>query len=110
MSHVWVTSSDGDLLRADQIRQLNTVKGLHAVLIGGNQFLLAEIDGRRECRTVARQLSAAIATADVREDWAEITVVHSGPGWTVEVESAASTHPREAGEAQPATESAGVSR
>jgi hypothetical protein len=26
MSHVWATSSDGDLLRADQIRQLDTAE------------------------------------------------------------------------------------
>lgn len=87
MSHVWVTSADGDLLRADQIRQLNTVDGLHAVLIGGSQFLLAEVDGRQNCAAVARELSAAIATAEAPDRWAEITVVREGPGWTVEVES-----------------------
>jgi len=94
MSHVWVTSTEGDLLRADQIRQLNTVEGLHAVLIGGSQFLLAEIDRRQECTAVARQLSAAIATAETEDGWAQITVVHSGPGWTVEVETPPDAHPR----------------
>lgn len=87
MSHVWVTSTDGDLLRADQIRQLNTVEGLRAVLIGGSQFLLAEIEGRQEGMAAARELSAAIATAESRDEWAEITVVGGRPGWTVEVES-----------------------
>jgi hypothetical protein len=87
MSHVWVTSADGDLLRADQIRQLNTVEGLRAVLIGGSQFLLADIDTRQECVEAARELSAAIATAENRDEWAEITVVSGGPGWTVEVDS-----------------------
>lgn len=87
MSHVWVTSANGDLLRADQIRQLNTVEGLRAVLIGGSQFLLAEIDGRQRCAAVARELSAAIATAERHDQWAEITIVRDGPGWTVEVAS-----------------------
>ena len=91
MSHVWVTSANGDLLRADQIRQLNTVEGLRAVLVGGSQFLIAEIDGRRECAAAARELSAAIATADARGQWAEIAVVHEGPSWTIEVESMASS-------------------
>lgn len=86
MSHVWVTSIDGDLLRADQIRQLNTVEGLRVVLVGGSQFLLAEIDGRQECTAVARELTAAIATAEIREQSAEIAVVRRGPGWTVKVE------------------------
>jgi hypothetical protein len=94
MSHVWVTSTNGDLLRADQIRQLNTTEGLRAVLIGGSQFLLAEVGGRQECMTVARELTAAIATAETQEQWAEIAVVHGGPGWTVEVESTPSTRPR----------------
>jgi hypothetical protein len=110
MSHVWVTSSDGDLLRADQIRQLNTVEGLRAVLVGGNQFLLAEIDGRQECRAVARRLSAAIAAADVREEWAEITIVREGPDWTVEVETTPSARPRRAVGPQSATGSAAISR
>lgn len=87
MSHVWVTTVDGDLLRADQIRQLNTVDSLHAVLIGGSQFLLAEIDGRRECTAVARELAATIATAETRDQWAEVAVVCEGPGWTVKVET-----------------------
>lgn len=87
MSHVWVTSADGDLLRADQIRQLNSVDGLHAVLIGGSQFLLAEVDGRQKCAAAARELSAAIATAEARDQWAQLAVVREGPGWTVQVES-----------------------
>ena len=45
MTCVWVTSTDGDLLRADQIRQVNVVDGLRAVLIGGSQFLLARTGG-----------------------------------------------------------------
>jgi len=94
MSHIWVTSTDGDLLRADQIRQLNTVDGLRAVLVGGSQFLLAEIDGRQECTAVARELTAAIARAETQEQWAEVTVVRDGPAWTVEVASAPSAQPR----------------
>jgi hypothetical protein len=87
MSHVWVTSTNGDLLRADQIRQLNTAEGLRAVLVGGSQFLLAAIDDREACMRVARELTAAIATAETQEQWAEIVIVHGGPAWTVEVES-----------------------
>ena len=89
MSHVWVTASDGDLLRADQIRQLNSMEGLRAVLIGGSQFLLAEIETRQECMAVARELSAAIATAEAQDRWAEIAITHDGPGWTVDVDSTA---------------------
>ena len=96
MSHVWVACTDGDLLRADQIRQLNTAEGLRAVLVGGSQFLLAEIDGRPECTTVARELMAAIAMAETRDQWAEIAVVRRGPGWTVEVASAPAAQPRAA--------------
>jgi hypothetical protein len=94
MSHVWVTSIDGDLVRADQIRQLNTAEGLRAVLVGGSQFLLAEIDGRQACAAAARELTAAIATAETRDLWAEIAVVRSGPGWTVEVASTPTLSPR----------------
>jgi hypothetical protein len=94
MSHVWVASTDGDLLRADQIRQLNIVEGVRAVLVGGSQFLLAEIDGRQEGMAVARELTAAIATAETRDQWAEITIVHGEAGWTVEVASAPAAQPR----------------
>ena len=87
MSHAWVTAGNGDLLRADQIRQLNTAMGLRAVLVGGDQFLLAEIGDREECATVARELTAAIATADDEEEWAQIAVERNGPAWTVKVES-----------------------
>lgn len=87
MSHAWVTSGNGDLLRADQIRQLNTAEGLRAVLVGGDQFLLAEIGDRKACATVARELTAAIATAEDEEEWAQIAVKRNGPGWTVKVES-----------------------
>ena len=91
MSHVWVLSTNSDLLRADQIRQLNIVEGLRAVMIGGNQFLLADIDCHQDCMAVARELTAAIATAEARDHWAEIAVVHGDHGWMVEVRSTPST-------------------
>lgn len=87
MSHAWVISGNGDLLRADQIRQLNTAEGLRAVLVGGDQFLLAEIGDRKECAMVACELTAAIATAEAEDEWAQIAIERSGPGWTVKVES-----------------------
>lgn len=92
MSHVWVTSTDGDLLRADQIRQVNVVDGLRAVLIGGNQFVLADVDSRQESTALARDLTSAIAEAEARGHWAEIGVVRGDQGWSVEVKSLYDVH------------------
>jgi hypothetical protein len=39
MSQVWVTSTDGYLLRADQIWQLTTFDGSRVVLVGGSRFI-----------------------------------------------------------------------
>jgi hypothetical protein len=83
MSHVWITTSDGDLLRADHIRQINVVEGLRVVTTGGSQFLIADIEGRSATLAAARDLVSAIAEADAWSRAAEIDVVSDGAGWTV---------------------------
>ncbi|NUP46612.1 MAG: hypothetical protein HOW97_04770 [Catenulispora sp.] len=83
MSHVWITTSDGDLLRADQIRQINVVEGLRVVTTSGSQFLVADIEGRQAALTAARDLASAMAEAETWPWAAEIDVVSDGGGWTV---------------------------
>lgn len=83
MSDVWIRTSDGDLVRADEVRQITSSDGLRIVLVGGSQFVLAGIESRSRGETAARDLAAAIAEAcgqdaavllsvvlDEREDWA----------------------------------------
>lgn len=83
MSHVWITTSDGDLLRADRIRQINVVEGLRVVTIDGSQFLIADIGGRQAALAAARELASAIFEANAWSCAAEIDVVSDGAGWTV---------------------------
>jgi hypothetical protein len=85
MKHVWIGTSDGDLLRADWIRQINIVEGLRIVTTSGSQFLVAEVEGRQAALAAARSLAAAIAEADAGPHAAEIDVVRDGPGWKVRV-------------------------
>ena len=87
MSHVWINASDGDLLRADQIRQINVVEGLRVVLIGGNQFLIADIESRDAAAAAARELTAAITEAEAWSHAAEISVVRGGHGWKVRLKA-----------------------
>ena len=87
MSHVWVSTMEGDLLRADQIRQINVIEGLRAVLQGGNQFLIAEIEDRAACAAAARELAAAIAEGDAWTHAVEIKVLDDGGRWTVDLRS-----------------------
>lgn len=83
MSHVWITTSDGDLLRADHIRQINVVEGLRVVTTGGSQFVIADVAGRQATLAAARELASAISEADAWPWAAEIDVVSDGAGWTV---------------------------
>lgn len=83
MAHTWISTADGDLLRADQIRQITIVEGLRAVTAAGSQFLIAEINGREATLTAARALAAAIAEADARSHATEIDVVRDERAWTV---------------------------
>jgi hypothetical protein len=87
MSHVWVRTVDGDLLRADQIRQITVVEGLHAVAVGGNQFLIAEIENRAASAAAARELTAAIAEGAGWSHAIEVAVVAKGADWLVELRS-----------------------
>jgi hypothetical protein len=82
-THVWISTTDGDLLRADQIRQINVVEGLRVVTTSGSQFLVADIEGRQAALAAARALASAIAEADAWSWAAEIDVVSDGGGWTV---------------------------
>lgn len=82
-THVWITTSDGDLLRANQIRQINTVEGLRVVTTSGSQFLIADIESRQAALAAARDLASAISEADAWSWAAEIDVVSDGADWTV---------------------------
>ena len=83
MAHVWISTPDGDLLRADQIRQINVVEGLRAVTMSGSQFLVADVAGRESAMAAARDLAGAIAEADTWSGAAEIDVVREGTEWKV---------------------------
>ncbi|MEY9928062.1 hypothetical protein ABH926_002696 [Catenulispora sp. GP43] len=83
MNHVWISTAGGDLLRADQIRQINCVEGVRVVTIGGSQFVVAAIEGRHAARSVARGLACAIAEADTWTCAAEVDVVSDGEDWKV---------------------------
>ena len=85
MNHVWISTADGDLLRADRIRQINSAEGVRVVAIDGSQFLVAEVDGRQAGMAVARGLACAIAEASAWSFAAEIDVVGDGEGegWQV---------------------------
>lgn len=83
VTHVWITTADGDLLRADQIRQITVVEGLRVVTTSGSQFPIADVQGRPATVTAARELASAIAEADTWSWAAEIDVVSGADGWTV---------------------------
>lgn len=83
MYHAWISTSDGDLLRADRIRQINSVEGVRVVTTSGSQFVVAEVEGRQAAMAVARGLACAIAEADTWPGAAEIDVVHDGGEWQV---------------------------
>lgn len=83
MNHAWISTVDGDLLRADQIRQINSVEGVRAVTVGGSQYLVAEVEGRQASLAVARGLACAIAEADTWSGAAEIDIVNDGADWKV---------------------------
>lgn len=83
MSDVWIRTLDGDLLRADEIRQITGVDGLHVVLVGGSQFLVADVEGRAWCEAVADNLVAAIAVARSDPSAVLISVERDGDDWTV---------------------------
>jgi hypothetical protein len=91
MTNAWIKTPDGDLLRADQIRQINVVEGLRIVTIGGSQFVIAEIEGRQAATAAAHSLAAAIAEADKWSQAAEIGVVHAGADWKVRLTPMADT-------------------
>lgn len=91
MTHIWISTTDGDLLRADQIRQINVVEGLRVVTTSGSQFLVAEIESRQATMTAARELTRAIAEADGWSHAAEIDVVREGSAWTVRLTAMAAT-------------------
>lgn len=94
MINVWITTTDGDLLRADWIRQINVVGGLRAVTAGGSQFLIADVEGRQSAMAVARGLASAIADADTWSQAAEIDVVHEDTGWEVRTTAMAAASDR----------------
>lgn len=83
MTHAWIKTADGDLLRADQVRQINVVEGLRVVTISGSHFLIAEIDGDQAAMAAAHALAAAIAEADAWSQAAEIEVVRTDKDWKV---------------------------
>lgn len=83
MTHVWIDTADGDLLRADQIRQITVVDGLRVVTISGSQFLIAEVEGRAAASVAAHDLASAIAEADGWSQAAEIDVLRDDEGWRV---------------------------
>lgn len=83
MYHAWISTPDGDLLRADRIRQISSVEGVRVVTVGGSQFLVAEVEGRQAAMAVARGLACAIAEADTWSCAAEIAFVRDGDGWKV---------------------------
>lgn len=83
MTHVWISTSDGDLLRADQVRQINVVEGLRVVTTSGSQFLLAKVEGRQATLAAARALATAIADGATSSHAAQIDVVREEAGWKV---------------------------
>lgn len=83
MTHAWIKTADGDLLRADQVRQINVVEGLRIVTIGGSQFLIAGIERGRAATAAAHALAAAIAEADVWSQAALIDVARTDTDWKV---------------------------
>ncbi|MBS2548592.1 hypothetical protein KGQ19_17125 [Catenulispora sp. NL8] len=83
MTHVWISTSDGDLLRADQVRQINVVEGLRVVTTSGSQFLLAKVEGREPTLAAARALATAIADGATSSHAAQIDVVREEAGWKV---------------------------
>jgi len=83
MSHAWVQSADGDLLRADEIRHLGVVEGLQAVLVGGDRFLVANVGDSDLCAALARDLAAAMAEAHPSETAVAIGVRETADGWSV---------------------------
>lgn len=83
MTHVWITTADGDLLRADQIRQINVVEGLRVVTTSGSQFLIADIEGRQAALAAARDLASAMSEAQAWSWACEIDVVRDGGTWQV---------------------------
>jgi hypothetical protein len=83
MTHVWISTSDGDLLRADQVRQINVVGGLRVVTISGSQFLLAKVEGHKATAAAARALATAIADGAASSHAAEIDIVREGADWKV---------------------------
>ena len=83
MSHAWVQSADGDLLRADEIRHLGVVEGLQAVLIGGDRFLVADVGDRNLCAILAGDLAAAMAEAHPSETAVAVGIRETADGWSV---------------------------
>ncbi|GAA1988375.1 hypothetical protein [Catenulispora subtropica] len=83
MSHAWVQSAEGDLLRADEVRHLSVVEGLQAALVGGDRFLVADIGDRDVCAALARDLAAAMAEAHPSETAVAVGVRESADGWSV---------------------------
>ena len=86
MPNVWVSSIDGDLLRASEIRQITISDGLHAVLIGGSQFVLAETGGPQVSGPIAQHLVAAIGAAEAHGDASVVQVLREGDEWRVHTE------------------------
>jgi hypothetical protein len=91
MPHVWVSSVNGDLLHATEIRQINVSGGLHAVLVGGSQFVLAETGTAQVSGPVALKLVAAIEAAEVCGGASVLRVVHEDDEWTVATEQLGSS-------------------
>ena len=83
MTHLWISTSGGDLLRADQVRQITVVEGLRVVTLSGSKFLLAEVEGREATAAAARALATAIADGATSSHAAEIDVVREGADWKV---------------------------
>ena len=74
MTHVWVRTIDGDLIRASTIRQINTDGGLRAILNAGSQFILAPTADREAADRAALELVAALALGEGRAQASVIEV------------------------------------
>jgi hypothetical protein len=83
MSDVWIRTSDGDLVRADEVRQITSSDGLRIVLVGGSQFILAGIESRPHTEKAAQELAAAIAEACGDDAAVLLSVVRDERDWVV---------------------------
>lgn len=83
VTDVWVRTADGDLLRAEEVRQITSGDGLRVVLVGGSQFVLAGVKGRAAAETAAQDLAAALSEAARLGSAVLVSVVQDQDGWIV---------------------------